>query len=60
MVVGKYPFEYTTIYTLFENVAKGDYSVPEWVEPNLSDLIQSLMEVNPNKRLDIQQIKSHP
>lgn len=35
-----YPFEGDNIYKLFENIGKGDYSVPEECGPSLSDLLQ--------------------
>ena len=34
-----YPFEGDNIYKLFENIGKGDYSVPEECGPLLSDLL---------------------
>ncbi|CAB1317159.1 unnamed protein product [Coregonus sp. 'balchen'] len=36
-----YPFEGDNIYKLFENIGKGDYSVPEECGPALSDLLQA-------------------
>lgn len=35
-----YPFEGDNIYKLFENIGKGDYTVPEECGPLLSDLLQ--------------------
>ncbi len=61
IIVGKFPFEGGTVYALFENIAKGAYQeIPDWVDEHLADLIRSILEVDPNKRCSIQQIRDHP
>ncbi|XP_064849209.1 serine/threonine-protein kinase STK11-like isoform X1 [Oncorhynchus masou masou] len=60
-----YPFEGDNIYKLFENIGKGDYSVPEECGPALSDLLQAplsspgMLEYDPVKRFSIQHIRQH-
>uniref|UniRef100_A0AAY5KA27 Serine/threonine-protein kinase STK11 n=1 Tax=Esox lucius TaxID=8010 RepID=A0AAY5KA27_ESOLU len=54
-----YPFEGDNIYKLFENIGKGDYSVPEECGPALSDLLQGMLEYDPVKRFSIQHIRQH-
>ncbi|XP_071217210.1 serine/threonine-protein kinase STK11-like isoform X1 [Salvelinus alpinus] len=54
-----YPFEGDNIYKLFENIGKGDYSVPEECGPSLSDLLQGMLEYDPVKRFSIQHIRQH-
>ncbi|XP_076847409.1 serine/threonine-protein kinase STK11 [Brachyhypopomus gauderio] len=54
-----YPFEGDNIYKLFENIGKGDYSVPEECGPLLSDLLRGMLEYDPVKRFSIQQIRQH-
>ncbi|XP_041698536.1 serine/threonine-protein kinase STK11 isoform X1 [Coregonus clupeaformis] len=54
-----YPFEGDNIYKLFENIGKGDYSVPEECGPSLSDLLQGMLEYDPVKRFSIQYIRQH-
>lgn len=43
-----YPFEGDNIYKLFENIGKGDYSIPEECGPLLTDLLRGtqLLPVN--------------
>jgi len=60
MTIGKFPFDNRNMLTLFDNIVKGVYNIPEWVEPNLRDLISKVLEVDPAKRLSIPQIKKHP
>lgn len=50
-----YPFEGDNIYKLFENIGKGDYTIPEECGPLLSDLLRgecgielSVLKLRPN------------
>ncbi|XP_036378677.1 serine/threonine-protein kinase STK11 [Megalops cyprinoides] len=54
-----YPFEGDNIYKLFENIGKGDYSIPEDCGPLLSDLLRGMLEYDPAKRFSIQHIRQH-
>ncbi|NXI46435.1 STK11 kinase, partial [Galbula dea] len=59
ITTGLYPFEGDNIYKLFENIGKGDYSIPEDCGPPLSDLLRGMLEYDPAKRFSIQQIRQH-
>lgn len=59
ITTGLYPFEGDNIYKLFENIGKGDYSIPEECGPLLSDLLRGMLEYDPTKRFSIQQIRRH-
>nr|KAF6402598.1 serine/threonine kinase 11 [Rousettus aegyptiacus] len=54
-----YPFEGDNIYKLFENIGKGDYTIPGGCGPPLSDLLRGMLEYEPAKRFSIQQIRQH-
>ncbi|XP_031710677.1 serine/threonine-protein kinase STK11 [Anarrhichthys ocellatus] len=54
-----YPFEGDNIYKLFENIGKGDFTIPEDCGPLLSDLLQGMLEYDPAKRFSIQNIRQH-
>ncbi|XP_015221228.1 serine/threonine-protein kinase STK11 isoform X2 [Lepisosteus oculatus] len=54
-----YPFEGDNIYKLFENIGKGDYSIPEDCGPLLTDLLRGMLEYDPAKRFSIQHIRQH-
>jgi len=60
MVVGKFPFEGTNFFSLYESIGRGLFSVPEWMDESLTDLIRSMLQVDHTKRITIQQIKNHP
>lgn len=59
ITTGLYPFEGDNIYKLFENIGKGDYTVPEECGPLLSDLLRGMLEYDPAKRFSIQNIRQH-
>lgn len=63
MTTGKYPFEGDNIYRLLENIGKNQWIPPDWFrkfDTNLSNLINGMLQSNPNERLTLQQIKKHP
>ena len=59
MVTGKFPFEGSTVYTLFENIAKAEYNIPDWVDANLAALIGSMLELDKDRRPTIPELKKH-
>ncbi|XP_048416004.1 serine/threonine-protein kinase STK11 isoform X2 [Stegostoma tigrinum] len=59
ITTGLYPFEGDNIYKLFENIGKGEYTIPEDCGLLLSDLLQGMLEYDPVKRFSIQQIRQH-
>ncbi len=59
MVTGKYPFEGSNVYTLFENISQGKYTVPEDIDDELKDLIQSILNVDYKTRFTIDEIRKH-
>jgi serine/threonine protein kinase len=61
ITVGRLPFEGGTVYILFEAVAKGEFDFPERLEdPLLRDLISRILQVHPEKRPTLEEIKAHP
>lgn len=54
-----YPFEGDNIYKLFENIGKGDYTIPDECGPLLSELLRGMLEYDPGKRFSIQSIRQH-
>ncbi|XP_078352582.1 serine/threonine-protein kinase STK11-like [Oculina patagonica] len=59
ITTGKYPFEGENIYKLFENIGRGQFTVPEGVGDSLADLLRGMLNANPEARLTIQQIRKH-
>lgn len=59
ITTGLYPFEGDNIYKLFENIGKGKYVIPDTICSSLADLINGMLEYDPDRRLSIQQIRKH-
>ncbi|KAF3428367.1 hypothetical protein E2986_05095 [Frieseomelitta varia] len=60
ITTGQYPFQGDNIYKLYENIGKGEYSIPEEVEEPLKSLIQGMLQKDADKRFTLQQVKKHP
>ncbi|XP_060037455.1 serine/threonine-protein kinase STK11 isoform X2 [Erinaceus europaeus] len=59
ITTGLYPFEGDNIYKLFENISKGDYTIPGDCGPPLSDLLRGMLQYEPARRFSLQQIRQH-
>lgn len=59
MATGKYPFLGTNIYTICDNISKGDYQLPDTLEPDLSELIKGILQINPGDRLTVADMKKN-
>lgn len=60
IMTGQYPFEGDNIYRLFENIGKGDFTIPSEIEDPLRDLLFGMLRKNPLERFSLQQIRQHP
>lgn len=48
ITTGKYPFEGESIYKLYENIGKGDVTIPVELEESLQDLLKGNIYVHVN------------
>ncbi|KAI3631570.1 hypothetical protein MIR68_010453 [Amoeboaphelidium protococcarum] len=60
IISGKYPFDGDSIYQLFENIGRCEYTIPEEADEILSDLIRNILCIDPDSRFGVDQILSHP
>ncbi|TWU71616.1 spindle assembly checkpoint kinase [Metarhizium rileyi] len=58
-LVGEAPFEDTPAMT-YRRIARADMKIPSFVSAEAANLIKSLLVVNPEKRLSLEQIQQHP
>ena len=56
---GGYPFEGETIFKLFENIGKCEFSVPNYVDKVLESLLRAMLSLDPQDRPDIPTIRQH-
>lgn len=59
ITTGVYPFEGDNIYKLYENIGRGEYTVPKEVEEPLKSLIVGMLQKDADKRFTLQQVKRH-
>lgn len=59
ITTGLYPFEGDNIYKLYENIGRGEYTIPKEVEEPLKSLIEGMLQKDADKRFTLQQIKRH-
>ena len=61
MVCGELPFdvEDDDMKTLVYNITHGIYTIPDNLSPQCKDLISKILEINPDKRITIDDIKKH-
>lgn len=59
ITTGLYPFEGDNVYRLFENIGKGDFTIPFDIEEPLRQLLLGMLSKDPEKRLTLQEIRQH-
>lgn len=60
LLVGRLPFDDEHIPSLFAKIAKGTYSIPQWMPQGAATLIKKMLVVNPVQRATIEDIRADP
>ena len=60
MLCGNFPFEDISNDKLYKKILKGKFDIPKFLSKNVKDLINRILVVNPQKRINIKDIKKHP
>lgn len=60
LLAGRLPFDDDHIPSLFAKIAKGSYTIPQWMAPGAVNLIKRMLVVNPVQRITIEQIREDP
>lgn len=59
LICGYLPFDDNDTQVLYKKIIRGEYSIPSFVSNMATDLIKRVLCTDPEKRLNIEQIKSH-
>ena len=59
MLCGYLPFEEKSNDLLYKKITKGEFVTPFYLSDSAKDLLRKVLNVNPEKRLDIEGIKNH-
>lgn len=60
LVSGYLPFEDPNTSALYKKILSGDYTTPKWISPEVKDLIDCILEVDPKRRYTVDNIRRHP
>ncbi|GAA6064411.1 hypothetical protein JCM10212_001235 [Sporobolomyces blumeae] len=60
LLTGTLPFDDADIRTLLSKVKKGRFNMPPWLPPDAQDLIRRMLEIDPEKRILMEEIQAHP
>ncbi|GAA5963658.1 hypothetical protein JCM3765_003535 [Sporobolomyces pararoseus] len=60
LLTGTLPFDHPDVRTLLQRVKVGTYNMPRWLPEDAQDLIRRMLEVNPEKRITMEDIRAHP
>ena len=60
LLCGYLPFDDDNITNLYRKIKAGRYTVPEFVSSESSQLISQLLQVDPKRRITIEQLMVHP
>jgi len=59
MICGYLPFEDASTSQLYKKILGGDFSIPKFISSEGRDLLKSILTTDPNKRIAINEIRSH-
>ena len=60
MLCGHLPFYEEDNQLMFDKIIEGQYIIPQFLSEEAKDIIKKILEVDPNKRLNFEEIKEHP
>ncbi|XP_050410961.1 serine/threonine-protein kinase BRSK2 isoform X1 [Patella vulgata] len=59
LLVGALPFDDDNLRQLLEKVKKGVFHIPHFVPPDCQNLLRGMVEVDPDKRLTLEEVMKH-
>ncbi|XP_063798879.1 serine/threonine-protein kinase BRSK1 isoform X3 [Pseudophryne corroboree] len=59
LLVGALPFDDDNLRQLLEKVKRGVFHMPHFIPPDCQNLLRGMIEVEPEKRLSLEQIQKH-
>ena len=60
MLCGKLPFYDDDNQILYEKILSGKFETPDFLSDNAKDILSKLLELDPKKRINFDEIKNHP
>lgn len=60
LLVGALPFDDDNLKQLLEKIKKGHFTIPSYVPQECQELLRKMIEIDPNKRLSLEEVNKHP
>lgn len=60
MICGFLPFEDPVTSKLYKKIMSADYQIPKWISQEGCDLLEKVLDTDPEKRYTIDQVRAHP
>lgn len=60
LITGSLPFDSPRLSTLFQLIIRGEFYMPSFVPPDYAALIRALLDPNPETRISLDDVPSHP
>ncbi|XP_010414277.1 PREDICTED: CBL-interacting serine/threonine-protein kinase 11-like [Camelina sativa] len=60
LAAGFLPFNDPNLMNMYKKIYKGEYRCPRWMSPDLKRFVSRLLEINPEKRITIDEILVDP
>ncbi|XP_075596542.1 maternal embryonic leucine zipper kinase isoform X1 [Balearica regulorum gibbericeps] len=60
LLCGFLPFDDDNVMAVYRKIMRGKYSIPKWLSPSSTLLLNQMMQVDPKKRITVKHLLSHP
>ncbi|OXB83670.1 UNVERIFIED_CONTAM: hypothetical protein H355_015318, partial [Colinus virginianus] len=60
LLCGFLPFDDDNVMAVYRRITRGKYTVPKWLSPSSTLLLNQLLQVDPKKRITVKHLLSHP
>jgi hypothetical protein len=54
------PFDNASIPAIFERIARADYAFPDWLSVMAMDVLEKMLCLDPNQRIEADYVLAHP
>ncbi|KGL97496.1 Maternal embryonic leucine zipper kinase [Charadrius vociferus] len=60
LLCGFLPFDDNSLVAIYRKITRGKYSIPKWLSPGSTLLINQMLQVDPKKRITVKHLLNHP
>ncbi|XP_027564874.1 maternal embryonic leucine zipper kinase isoform X5 [Neopelma chrysocephalum] len=60
LLCGFLPFDDDNVMAVYRKILRGKYSIPKWLSPSSTLLLDQMLQVDPKKRITVKHLLSHP